>query len=149
MIGSVVLTADQLNAVEAAALKALPRECCGLIVGRRTAEGGVVVSRIVESANRTDADPTSTFEIDPAVHIHWQRTLRDTDEELIGVYHSHPSSPPVPSDRDARDVTIDGWVWLITAVDGDGQCRTGAYVAHLRPQASGTFTPATLVLTDA
>jgi len=89
-------------------------EICGFLIGSGDEEAAVV-SRIVESPN-VARDPSRTFEIDPAIHFGIRRRLQRTADEIVGVYHSHPKGPPVPSQRDLeRAPQSEEWIWLILA----------------------------------
>ena len=74
-----------------------PRECCGLLVGRADA-----VERSVRVRNIA-ADPARRFLVDPADHFAAIRAARSESLEVIGAYHSHPASPPVPSPTDLAE----------------------------------------------
>lgn len=73
-----------------------PRECCGLLVGNRD-----VVVRSMRARNR-DAKATR-YLIDPEDHFKAIRAARDEGLEVIGAYHSHPASAPVPSATDIAE----------------------------------------------
>jgi desampylase len=102
------LTADRAVRIRAEALEAIlaharteaPRECCGLLIGL----GPLVVEAV--SCENAAEDPLRRFEIPPVVHIQQLRRCRDltaaTGErhDVIGAYHSHPRSVPVPSETD-------------------------------------------------
>ncbi|MCH8862320.1 MAG: M67 family metallopeptidase [Proteobacteria bacterium] len=109
----ITLTAAQLGEIEQHARRALPAEACGLIAGRIDNAGDALVTALHPSENL--AEGCGSFEIDPALHMRLQRDLRGGDEEIIGVYHSHPSGLAEPSAHDARAAAYAGWVWLITA----------------------------------
>ena len=73
-----------------------PRECCGLLVGK-----GESVSRSVRARN---LDATATrYLIDPEDHFAAIRAARVEGLEVVGAYHSHPSSAPVPSPTDVAE----------------------------------------------
>ena len=73
-----------------------PRECCGLLVGKRDA--------IVRSVRARNLDPKATrYLIDPQDHFAAIRSARAEGLEVIGAYHSHPTSPPVPSPTDVAE----------------------------------------------
>ena len=73
-----------------------PRECCGLLVGK-----GDAIARSVRAKN---LDPKATrYLIDPEDHFAAIRGARMAGLEVIGAYHSHPSSTPVPSDTDTAE----------------------------------------------
>ena len=73
-----------------------PRECCGLLVGK-----GESIVRCVRARN-LDAKATR-YLIDPADHFAAIRAARAEALEVIGAYHSHPSSAAVPSPTDVAD----------------------------------------------
>lgn len=111
---NISITAAHLSEIEQHARRALPAEACGLIAGRIDAAGDALVTALHPSENL--AEGCGSFEVDPALHISLQRQLRGSDEEIIGVYHSHPDGPAEPSAHDARAAAYGGWVWLITAL---------------------------------
>jgi proteasome lid subunit RPN8/RPN11 len=72
---------------------ALPNEACGLLVGR---DGQA--SRFIPAENTLRSK--TAYEIDPAFLAATFRSLRETGEELVGIFHSHPQGPARPSNRD-------------------------------------------------
>jgi proteasome lid subunit RPN8/RPN11 len=73
-----------------------PRECCGLLIGK-----GDDVDRNVRTRN-LDPRPTR-YLIDPEDHFAAIREARVDGREVIGAYHSHPASAPVPSATDIEE----------------------------------------------
>jgi [CysO sulfur-carrier protein]-S-L-cysteine hydrolase len=69
-------------------------ECCGLLAGR---DG--VITRAFQAANVSASSATS-YEIAPREIFDRIRETRASGLELLGIYHSHPSSPNEPSRRD-------------------------------------------------
>jgi [CysO sulfur-carrier protein]-S-L-cysteine hydrolase len=69
-----------------------PKEACGLLVGRSAGDRFIPMNNI-------SADP-QRYEMDPAELIASLRGLRDTGEELIAIFHSHPYGPAEPSKTD-------------------------------------------------
>lgn len=109
--------------LQAAAEAAYPEEACGLVVGRDTADGSLLVDRIAESANVADGDRRRTFEVDPKVRFDLMRALEGpegdaTGARLIGHYHSHPNHPPAPSATDLAMAYEPELVWLIVGIEG-------------------------------
>ena len=45
-------------------------------------------------------DSETAFEIDPALLASTFRSLRESGEELVAIFHSHPKGPAEPSQRD-------------------------------------------------
>ena len=79
--------------------EALPNECCGLLTGTRDAEGWRV-NRLISLEN-VAASPI-VYEADPKALLRAHREMRERGEDLVGIYHSHPSSAPVPSRTDRQ-----------------------------------------------
>ena len=111
----IVFAARHLEAMARAAEAAYPRECCGLIVGRRD-EQGWWVERVAASANVAPGDRDDRFEVDPRVRLRLQRELRAGPCEVIGHYHSHPDGPAAPSPTDRASIWERDLVWVIVAV---------------------------------
>ena len=119
-----ILPGTLAKAMRDQARRALPRECCGLLIGT---PGRIV--RMVPAPN-CHTEPERFFTIDPAVQFNVLRELRGLNEEqrLIGHYHSHPAGPAAPSERDLADANDPALVWLlIDAKSGE--------IAAFEPQA--------------
>ena len=101
------------RAVVAHALRDRPRECCGLLVGRHGR-----VEFAVATANL--ASGQSRFEVDPTEHITLRRALRRLTPplEIVGVYHSHPTGPAVPSAADIDEAWYPDWLHVIISLAG-------------------------------
>lgn len=114
-----ILRAGDLRAIARAGLEALPREACGLLIGRPEGAGDVRVTGLVASAN-VAAEP-DRFEIDPALLLDLQRRARaaPAGDALVGLYHSHPNGRLALSARDRAEAAMPGLVWLITALERD------------------------------
>jgi proteasome lid subunit RPN8/RPN11 len=109
------------------AVAELPNECCGLLAGRwLPAEGsasgcedrpriGDVVCRypLVNAA----ASPRE-FLSDPHSMFAAVRDMRRRDIDTLAVYHSHPTSEPVPSRTDLERNWWPGVVSLIISMKG-------------------------------
>ena len=73
-----------------------PCECCGLLIGNREA--------IVEAfPARNDRSGLSRYLINPEDHFRAIRKARRAGLAVIGAYHSHPASGPVPSATDLAE----------------------------------------------
>jgi len=118
---------DLLADINAQAVAAYPRECCGLLVGRLSVNGSITINRVVASANTASGDTFDTFEIDPQVRFDLMRAVADGADEIVGHYHSHPDQPAEPSQTDLDMAFEPDFVWLITAVTDTGPKRTQAW----------------------
>lgn len=69
-------------------------EICGLIAG---VDGEA--RRLFPIANLA-ADRARFFELDPKAQIDAMRAMREADQRLVAIYHSHPHGPGTPSAAD-------------------------------------------------
>lgn len=94
----------------AEARAAAPRECCGLVLGRRT--GGEAAILALHPARNT-ASAADRFEIAPEDHFTAQRMARAKGQAVIGCYHSHPGGAAMPSAADLAGAGKKDFLWLI------------------------------------
>lgn len=100
-----------------------PHECCGLI--SRSSKADVLApGRIFLWAAENASDrPDDAFYIPPANQLAILKAIEDNGHELVGIYHSHPKSPPTPSETDR--VMAEGWpevTWIIVGFPVCGRC---------------------------
>jgi proteasome lid subunit RPN8/RPN11 len=105
------------DAILAQAVAELPNECCGLLAGRIVGGLGQVVEHY--PLINTLASPRE-FESEPRSLFAAMRGMRSHGHEVLAVYHSHPTSPPIPSRIDIeRNVYGDCAISLIVSLAGD------------------------------
>ena len=114
------LTPQQLDDIHAQAEAAYPYECCGLLAGHTHKDGTITVTRVVASPNTVKDEHTGRgkdrFEVDPQVRFDLMRAVANTEEDIVGHYHSHPDHPAKPSETDVDMAFEPNMVWLITSV---------------------------------
>ncbi len=115
-----------ISGIAAAAERAYPEECCGLLIGRRSARA-VHVDEAAESAN-VAGDRRRRFEVDPALRLTLMRRLRGGDSGIVGHYHSHPDGPDEPSAHDAAMAFEPELIWLLVAVRCGEAAAPGAFL---------------------
>jgi len=103
-----------LRVIEAHAQADAPVECCGLLIG-----AGEHVHRAVPTRNVRASQ--ARYLVDPQQHFDAQRLAREEGLAVIGAYHSHPASPPVPSETDLREALEIGFLYLIVTPAGAGR----------------------------
>lgn len=74
----------------------LPHEACGVLIGTDD-----TVEQVIPMQN-VSPSPTTEYAFDPQ---QWLKVLKQIDanqHELIAVFHSHPTSDPIPSSTDIQ-----------------------------------------------
>ena len=90
---NITLAPGLLEAIVDHAKDCYPKEGCGLLSGREnTAERFVSMTNI--RASETE------FEMDPHELIRELRSFRESGQQLVAIYHSHPFAGPYPSKVD-------------------------------------------------
>jgi len=97
------------------------KEVCGLLGGK----DGVVVSHY-KIANVAET-PANRFALDPTQQIAATKKMRDRDEHLFAIYHSHPTAAATPSDRDYDEIGYDNALYLIISLNTKGVLEIGGW----------------------
>lgn len=96
-----------------------PNEACGLIVG---VDG--VVMKVYQLVN---ADPgPDRFTLDPEEHFAAWQDATAHGWGILGLFHSHPTTPPIPSTADLEGGGDPAWVNVIVGVE-NGRIAVRAY----------------------
>ena len=77
----------------------------------------------VRSANLAD-EPSRRFLLDPRIHIDARRQARDQGRSVVGFYHSHPRSAPMPSATDLECAAYpDHWYLIVRPLSEGTEAR--------------------------
>jgi proteasome lid subunit RPN8/RPN11 len=132
------LTSQQRRQIQAHAESTYPHECCGLLLGELEPDGTDRRSLVeVWPTENTWSDEVAQelsalmpcaagkpdelrsksdrYWIDPQALLAGQRYARDRHLTVIGIYHSHPDHPAVPSECD-RVLAWSRYSYLIVSV---------------------------------
>jgi len=88
------LAQDVLRMMLAACERAYPAEACGML------GGAAFVATSHYAVANVAAQPAERFEMDPEGQRRALETMAERGERLLAIYHSHPSTAPVPSRAD-------------------------------------------------
>ena len=80
------------------AVKSFPDECCGFLYGREDRDRIITDALVVN--NSKDGDKRRRFEISAKDYLQAERYAEKNGLQLLGVYHSHPNHPAIPSEHD-------------------------------------------------
>jgi len=81
------------------ALQSFPNECCGFVFGKEIGEERIITELLTVN-NSKEGDKRRRFEIAPKDYINAERFADQKELQLLGVYHSHPNHPAIPSEHD-------------------------------------------------
>ena len=74
-----------------------PNECCGLLAGVRDGDA-LRVKACYPLVN--EAQSPTEYRSEPRSMFQAIKEIRGQDHEILAIYHSHPSSAPIPSGTD-------------------------------------------------
>lgn len=97
--------------------KDFPNECVGFLYGTEKDE-----IRTIELArpiiNSKDGDQRRRFEVSPIDYMKAEQYALLNDTTLIGVYHSHPQHPAIPSEHDLKQALPFFSYIIVSVLDG-------------------------------
>jgi proteasome lid subunit RPN8/RPN11 len=102
----------------------LPNECCGLLAG--TPDGRVLVRYPLVNAA---ASPTEYWS-EPRSLLAAHKDMRQRDIDILAVYHSHPTSEPVPSRKDREHNYYSGILQFIISLKNDDASIRGWWLTE-------------------
>ncbi|MBD2307817.1 M67 family metallopeptidase [Chroococcidiopsis sp. FACHB-1243] len=113
---SIRLTVEHLRLICSHAESTYPHECCGLLLGKLSQDDKILVEAIatenvwnptaaadfqaIEPNLNLGTQKNTYYTIAPEVMLKVQKEARDRQLDIIGIYHSHPNHPAIPSEFD-------------------------------------------------
>lgn len=88
------------------ALDEFPYECCGFLIGG-SVKNGVEAEEYVPAKNSRDTNRKRRFVIDPQEYLEVENKADSQNRSLIGIVHSHPDAPDIPSEYDRNHAFTD------------------------------------------
>ncbi|HEX4851712.1 MAG TPA: M67 family metallopeptidase [Puia sp.] len=84
------------------AVNNFPDECCGFMLGEEDPEENRIISEILVVDNSKEGDKSRRFEISSKDYLRAEQFAIDRNLSLLGIYHSHPNHPAIPSEHDRK-----------------------------------------------
>jgi proteasome lid subunit RPN8/RPN11 len=110
------LTDSVLKQLETLAIEGYPEEICGFLYGRQ--DGTVrVIESVLQVTNDRAENRNKRFEISPQDYLAGERHALDVKKDLLGIYHTHPDHPALPSRHDYAQA-VPYFSYLIISVKG-------------------------------
>jgi proteasome lid subunit RPN8/RPN11 len=112
------ISADLRPSFDAWAAVAYPHEAVGFVNGYPYPTSATVTTLIPVSNHA--ATPDQAFTLDPVGWFAADADARSQGTAVLGIVHTHPDCPAVPSAADAANAAVVGrsLFWLICRVDG-------------------------------
>jgi proteasome lid subunit RPN8/RPN11 len=82
---------------------------------------GVDDFQAIESSAQRKSSKRNRFSIAPKVMLQAQKDARDRNLDIIGIFHSHPDHPAVPSEFD-RAIAWQQYSYIIVSVQQGKAC---------------------------
>jgi len=117
------------------ALNTFPDECCGFLFGREETDGTRLILDILVVDNSKDGDKTRRFVISPLDYMTAEQHALDHNWTLLGIYHSHPKHPAIPSEHDRVAAQPFFSYVIISVLEGGNQGQSlnpSGYTINLR-----------------
>jgi len=95
-----------------------PLEVCGLLVGRLM-DGDWHIREAIPVPNLNSERAVDRFQLDPRAFQEVDNRLRNSDDDIVGIYHSHPDCPARPSPTDLENAW-DDYAYIIVSVSDSG-----------------------------
>ncbi|MBD2484538.1 Mov34/MPN/PAD-1 family protein [Planktothrix sp. FACHB-1365] len=131
-MSTLTLSSEQIQALFTHAEQTYPVECCGLLMGKINQNHDKIVVEIIPTENAWNSETAPAFEavettdqpvtserrftISPQQMIQAQKQGRDRNLVIIGIYHSHPDHPAIPSEFD-RVCAWSDYSYIIISVE--------------------------------
>lgn len=94
-------------------LRWLPEEACGLMAGH---DGQVERLFLVPNELHSPV----RFRMEPQAQLEALMAIDRDGMDLVAIFHSHPTGPPVPSETDVSEFAYPGAATMIWAPEGSG-----------------------------
>ncbi len=96
-------------------------EICGLIGGHNH------IAQRCYPINNAATDQRRRYQMNPKEQINAMRQMRENNEELIAIYHSHPHAPALPSATDINEAEYPEAAYLIVSLNTLGVLEMTAF----------------------
>ena len=111
---AISLNQDIIKQMEDHATTTFPDECCGFMFGG--IDNGNTKVELISKVTNTHPDfKARRFLISPDDYMIAENYADENGYALVGVYHSHPNHPAIPSDID-RQAALPGFSYIIFSI---------------------------------
>ena len=107
---SIILSENDRHELAKYAEAEKPYESCAILVGNETDENWTV-KEVVLTENT--AKSKVTFTISPDKEFEVDQKARESNMEIVCIFHSHPESEAQPSETDKKFMRVNPFPWII------------------------------------
>lgn len=109
------ITKESLKEIYHDAEKRYPFECCGFLFG---SSEGKTIEEVMPIPNVSRENLKRRFQIDPMDYLKAENWAEKENKVLLGIYHSHPDHPAIPSEHDRKYALPHFSYWITSVEDG-------------------------------
>ena len=113
--GTAHLSVELLQELIDWARVAAPDESCGILIGDRPPDEGGRALRFHGLRNAAET-PQTRYLIDPQEQADVMIPAEDAGEAVWGIFHSHPATPPIPSQTDVAQAFYPDSLYLLCSL---------------------------------
>ena len=117
-----VLTESHRNILSKLSKDLSPNESCAILFGK-TENDKLVVQELYIADNKEESPVNFTISNEQLIQGYQEAEKKNL--EVIGIFHSHPSSEPYPSETDKKFMKINPVAWVIFS------CMTNNFKAYI------------------
>ena len=110
IVNEIILNQSQLDTLTEHALKSGQNESCAMLLGNETDENWTV-KEIVLTENTTKSEVM--FTISPDKEFEVDQKAKESNMEIVCIFHSHPESEAQPSETDKKFMRVNPFPWII------------------------------------
>ena len=117
---SIILSENDRQELAKYAEAEKPYESCAILVGNETDENWTV-KEVVLTENT--AKSKVTFTISPDKEFEVDQKAKESNMEIVCIFHSHPESEAQPSETDKKFMRVNPFPWIIySGITGEMNC---------------------------
>jgi len=95
----IIIEPKAKRSMAADAVNTFPDECCGFLFGIEKGNDRFITDILIVN-NAKEGDKKRRFEISAKDYLKAERYADENGLQLLGIYHSHPNHPAIPSEHD-------------------------------------------------
>ncbi len=114
------LSRELRRELEELAATGYPIEACGLLIGRSDGNASSV-EFVTAARNLNEIRPHDRYSLDPRDFLRAERLAAENGLDVVGIWHTHPDHPAVPSQTDTDAAWPDYSYIIVSVADGLAQ----------------------------